>query len=246
MVQLIRQISPRDLMYANDRESYFVHGEAAMRCIRLAMNATERTTFGNILDFPSGHGRVLRMLKAGFPQARLTACDIDRDAVDFCAETFGAKPIHSVEDPGGIQLPGQYDLIWCGSLFTHLDARHWHGFLELFEEALMPYGLLVFTTAGRYTAEMARRGKARFWWTESMLASYDQTGFGYDEYEARIKDEIGIATYGQSLSSLRWVIQQVEKLARLRVVMAGERLWAAQDAIACEKGPNPGFGAEES
>jgi SAM-dependent methyltransferase len=234
------------MMYADDRENYFVFGDAAVRCIRLAMNATERTTFGNILDFPSGHGRVLRTLKAAFPEARLTACDMDRDGVDFCAETFGAKPIYSVEDPGRIELPGQYDLIWCGSLFTHLNAPRWQGFLELFEEALRPYGLLVFTTAGRYTAEMARRGKARFWWTESMLASYDQTGFGYDEYEARIKDEIGIATYGQSLSSLRWVMQQLEELALLRVVVAGERAWGAQDAIACEKGLNPGLGAEES
>src|SRR5436309_14349941 len=117
-------------MWRSDSKYYFEYGETAVRLIRLAMDATGtgQVPTHNVLDFPSGHGRVLRTLKAAFPRARLTACDIDHDAVDFCAETFGAEPIYSDEDPRAIELPGQYDLIWCGSLFTHLDAPRRAGF----------------------------------------------------------------------------------------------------------------------
>jgi SAM-dependent methyltransferase len=234
-------------MWRSDPEHYFEYGETALRCIQPAMAATDRASFENILDFPSGHGRVLRTLKAEFPRAHLTACDIDPDAVDFCAQTFGAKPIYSAEDPSAIDLPREYDLIWCGSLLTHLDAPRWRAFLGLFEAALRPYGLFVITTAGRYCAELARRDKARgFWWSGSMLAAYDRTGFGYSEYGADVKEEISITTYGQSIASLRWVIEQLEELKLLRIVFACERAWHGLDAIACQKGPYPGLGAEES
>ena len=94
-----------------------------------------------ILDLPSGHGRALRYLQAEYPEADLTACDIIRGAVEFCAETFGATPVYGKEDPADIEL-GTYDLIWCGSLVTHVDAPRWDDFLDLFENALEPGGLL--------------------------------------------------------------------------------------------------------
>ena len=79
-----------------------------------------------ILDFPCGHGRVLRYLRAEFPQAEITACDLLRDGVDFCAANFGAIPVYSDPDPSRIGLPRDaFDLIWVGSLFTHFDAARW-------------------------------------------------------------------------------------------------------------------------
>ncbi len=80
---------------------------------------------------PSGHGRVLRALKAAFPGAHLTACGHRRDGVEFCARVLGATPIVSRENPAEIELEGPYDLIWCGSLLTHMDAARWPGFLDL-------------------------------------------------------------------------------------------------------------------
>ena len=57
-----------------------------------------------ILDLPCGHGRVLRYLSAAFPEAEITACDIMREGVDFCASTFGAIPVYSQDDPQQIPL----------------------------------------------------------------------------------------------------------------------------------------------
>ena len=98
------------------------------------------------------------MLKAAFPGAHLTACDINRGGVDFCAETFGASPVYSAEAPTEISLPGPFDLIWCGSLFTHLDADRWPGFLKVVFWDLGVGGVAVLTTHGREAFRRLRRG----------------------------------------------------------------------------------------
>ncbi|MCI0464995.1 MAG: class I SAM-dependent methyltransferase, partial [Gemmataceae bacterium] len=36
------------------------------------------------LDLPSGYGRVTRLLAATIPAPRITAADVDREAVRFC------------------------------------------------------------------------------------------------------------------------------------------------------------------
>ncbi len=152
---MIEDISPRDHMF-RVRERYLRAGQKALDCIRLGMLAAERTTVASALDLPSGHGRVLRWIKAEFPDARLGAGDIDHDGVDFCAATFGATPVYGREDPADVEIDAPYELIWCGSLFTHLPPERWEGFLALFERALVPEGLLVFTTHGRRIAERIR------------------------------------------------------------------------------------------
>lgn len=87
---VINQISPRDAMY-DGPESYFANARQALDCVRLAALAAEKSKVWDLLDLPCGHGRILRMLKAEYPDARLTCCDIDRDGVDFCAKLFGAR-----------------------------------------------------------------------------------------------------------------------------------------------------------
>src|SRR6476620_8602013 len=92
---VIRTISPDEEMPIQDIEIYFSAGRSAVACINLAMHAAQKSASDvtRILDLPCGHGRILRYLKAAFPEAEITACDIRRDAVDFCASTFGAVPV---------------------------------------------------------------------------------------------------------------------------------------------------------
>src|SRR5690349_8568241 len=114
-ISVIEEISPHDEMYGGDPERYFKVGQSAIDFIQPALRATGLPAPERILDLPCGHGRVLRFLKAVFPNAELVACDINRDGVDFCAETFGARPVYSVDDARRVELPGTFDLIWCGS-----------------------------------------------------------------------------------------------------------------------------------
>src|SRR3954447_17954814 len=91
---LIDTVSPHDLMFDSSWANYVMIGASGLRCIRRALRRTGATP-QRILDFGCGHGRVLRFIRAAFPDAELTACDVDRDAVSFCARTFGAQPVYS-------------------------------------------------------------------------------------------------------------------------------------------------------
>lgn len=78
-------------------EHYFRVGLSALECIESALHIAKKSTddIKSILDLPCGYGRVLRTLKAAFPGATVTACDISKDGVDFCKNILGAKPLYS-------------------------------------------------------------------------------------------------------------------------------------------------------
>lgn len=234
--ELIREISPNDRMVTpRHPDAYFLWGDSALRCIRLAMEAVGMETSRSILDFPCGHGRVLRTLRAAFPEASLTACDIDRDGVDFCAETFGAEGVYSNDDLSAIRLREDFDLIWVGSLFTHLPAERWPLFLEFLQQRLGLGGLLVFTVHGPWYAEQIRAGTSPLGGVsegalEKMLREYDNAGFGFSEYPNR-------DSYGLSLSSPTVVTERLETFEQMRLVLYLERGWRGhQDVVAYQRG----------
>jgi SAM-dependent methyltransferase len=246
--EVISEISPDDEMHRTDADYYFHFGEAALYCVGLAMLATRRTNFSSILDLPCGHGRVLRKLKAAFPNAKLTACDIDKDGVEFCARVFSAAPVHSKENPDEIELDDSFDLIWCGSLLTHLNGDRWPDFLSFFESRLTDRGLLLFTVHGRFAAELMRRRKHTYGLEtdqqDAVLRGLERDGFGFVEYEQSLKDRLSIGTYGISMSAPGWVFDRLQARPHLRVVRYAERAWGGQDVVACIKQPLPGVGAE--
>ena len=179
---------PRPAPAGNGSARFFERGQSALGCIEAAIEAADRLlpqevsrSIDRILDMPCGRGRVMRVVSDAFPDAELTACDIDRDAVDFCAEAYGAVPLYSNEDPARIETGAVFDLIWCGSLFSHLDADRWPGFLRFFETHLRPWGLLLFTTSGRFHAQNVVPRDREPDLAEAMRAGYAQTGFAYED-----------------------------------------------------------------
>jgi SAM-dependent methyltransferase len=178
-----------------------------------------------------GYGRVLRVLKVAYPDAGFTACDLDRNAVDFCAEVFGAGRVYSSVHPEEVRFDDRFDLVWCGSLFTHLSEERFEGFLDVLSDSLLPGGLLLFTThrssdpnllaaLGGLTPEQAER----------MARDYRHGGFGYAEYER----ERGV---GLAVASPEWVSAQVEKRRHLRLAALLRAAWKApvplQDVVGC-------------
>jgi SAM-dependent methyltransferase len=197
----------------------------------LALLAAGREDPASVLDFACGHGRVMRSLKAAFPDARLTASDIDRAGIDFCARTFGAVPIESAEDPEKIEIEDRFDLIWVGSMFTHLDADRWVGFLRLFESVLEPGGVLVFTTAGRFVIDKMKIGKQsvglRGEQVDRLIMDFERDGFGYQEYVRR-------PGWGLARASPAWVCARLDDVPELRLVSYFERGWLnSQDVVSC-------------
>jgi SAM-dependent methyltransferase len=254
-MEVIRTISPDDTMIrypplGGGRKQYFALAEEVVKIIRWALRAVDADEPGSILDYPSGHGRVLRMLRAAFPDARLTAADIDHHAVNFCVETFGAEPIYSHMHSHEVPPDAQFDLIWCGSLLTHLNADRIREFLELFESRLSPGGLVLFTTSGRAGYGVLRRllpdtdpaevspadidaARQYFPFPDDSLPAFarafEDEGFAFLDLAEGVR-------YGTSLASPAWVCRELERLPRLRLVHYMERGWGSvQDVVACRR-----------
>jgi SAM-dependent methyltransferase len=212
-------ISPHDGMYNPDwPRAYSFWGKSGVLSIQRALDLTGVVP-GRILDLPSGYGRVLRWIATAYPDARLTACDIDADAVGFCAREFAATPVVSSMEPEEIPLE-RYDVIWVGSLFTHLDAHLWPRFLGKLAAHLD--GVMAFTTAGEHVAEKMRAGEHLGVDAEALLAAYDRTGFGYAAYPGQ--------AYGLARAKQAWVLQMLEQLP-LEVVDVTARGWAQRQDV---------------
>src|SRR5438874_890183 len=81
----------------------------------------------------------------------------------------GAFPVISQQRARDIAIQQRFDLIWCGSLLTHLNSNAWSEFLGLFDLLLDPGGALVFTTHGRWVAERMRRGRYYYGLSEEQI-----------------------------------------------------------------------------
>lgn len=243
--EVIRTLSPNEVMNREDRtfpEEYWEAGRSALTAIRAGLEAARMpaSSVRRVLDLPCGHGRVMRYLRAAFPQADLTACDLLKDGVDFCASVFGASPIYSQEDAAKIPIDdNEYDLIWVGSLFTHLDAPRWVSLLAKLGASLREGGLLVFSTHGDYVyrrmsgLEDTSSYGLPYWRVTRALYHYERSGFGYGNYT---DDD----NYGVSLSDPHWVLSTVTAQRGLRCVYFAERAWhGVQDVYACVKKSHP-------
>jgi SAM-dependent methyltransferase len=232
MIEVSREISPKDGFHQKAPDGYFRVGQKAVRRIRMAMLEAGVRELTSILDFGCGYGRVLRALSASFPEAKLTACDINRDGVDFCAETFGATPVYSASESKDIPLEGPFDLIWAGSVFSHLSAVRWTDFLGSFEALLAPRGLLVFTAQGHRTATAFRRRE--FPWltqdrwvemVESLISGFREQGFSYQDYPG--------ANWGLALAKPWWICAELDRHPELRLLGIREHGWGYQDVVSC-------------
>lgn len=129
-----------------DAAHYARVGRSAIEAIGRALADAERgfDDVRSCLDMPCGYGRVLRMLAQEIAPERITACDINRQAIRFCATQFGVTPLRSTPNLDHMRL-GRHDLIWCGSLVTHLDEERVAQLLRSFTAALLPGGIAIVT-----------------------------------------------------------------------------------------------------
>jgi SAM-dependent methyltransferase len=228
-----RDVLPDDPMYIYNPELYFHAGSDALEKIRLALVAAQRDSVGTILDFACGGGRVLRYLRAAFPEAAITGCDLYEAGLEFLAETFSVQPVAAQLDIDDYELEGPFDLIWVGSLFTHLGSDDWGRLLALFQETLSPRGVLVFTVYGRNIAQELRLGREKLDLKDEHIAQilreYDETGFGF------FPDLNPEVNHGDALASRSWVCSKLDGFPQLQLVLYTENAWLGQDVIACVK-----------
>lgn len=130
------------------RFHYFRSGRSIARSLMSVL----RWRFGNdlarleaLLDFASGYGRVTRFLAAAIPAERLWVSDVYAAGVDFQRKRFGVHGFASTVAPEDLQAPRTFDAILVTSLFTHLAAARFVGWLGMLLSLLRSGGVLCFS-----------------------------------------------------------------------------------------------------
>ena len=193
------------MLVPNGEGHYLSVGISAAQNIFAAIEARGLDAVSGILDMPCGHGRITRVLRAAFPHAKLSVCDLDEDGVAFCTKNFDAKPLISRSDFRSLNFGEQFDLIWVGSLITHLPQQATRDFIAFALRHLSPRGVAVVSAHGSFSAGRMYAGDnygiepndAR-----QMMHEYFATGYGYADYPTAKAES---TSYGISLTSRRWI-----------------------------------------
>ncbi|MFC4252577.1 class I SAM-dependent methyltransferase [Sinimarinibacterium flocculans] len=196
-VPMVTTVSKGDGMYSGDSEYYLQAGASALSLLFQSLEAagTRRADVGAVLDYACGFGRVTRWLAACFP-GMVHAADLDPSAVDAVGKLIGVPTTHIAKDLS-VRLLGSYDLIWVGSLLTHLNEADIVEVLRYLGGHLTSRGLLVVTTHGPYVAERLRSREKTYNLEETAVAAlverYDAQGSAFAAYR-------GMTDYGISLT----------------------------------------------
>lgn len=164
----------------------------------------------------------MRFLVHQFPEAEITACELGRGPVEFCVSTFGALPAYSSPNLDEVSLDKKFDLIWCGSLVTHLNEFGIVSLIQLFRRHMVPGALLVFTTHGDFVPVKMLTRDFDYGLTAEQIVrigdNYRRIGYGFEEYA-------GERNYGVSLSSPDWIRARVREIGGLQEVFFKGRGW---------------------
>jgi len=227
------RVAAKDRMYNGNDAYYLEVGANALHLIDRSLAAISRRSdeIRLLLDYACGFGRVLRWLCAAFPQAQIVAADADAKAIAAVKELFEVDTF-TLDRSLRENIGNDFDLIWVGSLATHLPEEALQALLFRLHSLLSNHGLLVATIHGHYVAGRISRGEKNYGLdaseTEALLESYRRDGYGFGAYP-------GQSSYGIAVSTASKVLSMCE-VAHLRPILFQERAWVRhQDCFAVVK-----------
>jgi SAM-dependent methyltransferase len=229
-----QHLNPNDKEFIVRTEEHIRHyysvGADATRVIVNALLANSRQPPQSILDFPSGSGRVTRHLRAFFPEARIVASDLYDDHLDFCREAFEIDCILSQVNVNKLDFGEKFDLIFCGSLLTHLPEALFSDTINLLGRSLSDSGIAVVTLHGRFSDHLQATRPNFYLPDENYEVAAEgvrRTGFGYVDYTHNVLQGIFDKEEGYGIALVRphWVMRLLEPRTDLRLLGYVERGW---------------------
>ena len=224
-------IDPRDEIYrffathplaANPIREYLADGWRTLSELMVVMESVDRalTRSRSVLEFASGFGRFTRHLARILP-GRVTVSDLQPGSVEFARAQFGVQGFYSSADPSRLVIPGEYDVVFVLSMFTHLPPKRWTEWLRALYAAVAPGGVLVFSVHNE--ARGSELGISFDAEGAHFIASSESTALGAD-------------AYGTTFTTRPFVERQVATALPGRAVPYRElAFWDGQDAVVVER-----------
>jgi SAM-dependent methyltransferase len=178
-----------------------------------------------ILDLPCGHGRVARHLRHRWPDAIVNVADTDKEGVKFCVDVLGCTKVETRIEFDDLNLNQRFDLIWVGSLITHLPEENTCAFLRFIKRHLSETGSALITSHGTHVAgriKQASINHSSAYGLEDekigpLFAQFIKNGYGYAPYYHS-------EDYGISVTSRRWWHNTAEQVG-LKIEGYEDLLW---------------------
>ncbi|HEX3886257.1 MAG TPA: class I SAM-dependent methyltransferase [Phenylobacterium sp.] len=137
----------------------------------------------SVMDFASGYGRLTRILEQKLEPRQIWVSDIYQDAMAYQGRAFGVNTVNSTPDPAAYMHAGLHDIVFVGSLFSHLPIPLFHAWLERLYRLVAPGGVLAFSVHDEgYLAPAEPRdpsGLSYFRMSESGTLDADIYGMSY-------------------------------------------------------------------
>jgi SAM-dependent methyltransferase len=237
-----RRISPNDGMFAGNIEHYFACGESALRVLLEAIELAAALTPARILDYGAGAGRVTRWLRAAFPDAAISCCDLREGDMEFLRGLCGAETWPVGADIDALNIPGRYDLVWVGSVITHFSESKTKTLITRLLSACEPGGLVVLSFHGQFAVERHEGTPFKYidddgW--QQIKHGYAERGYGYADYKPGWGADPALVRqygYGVSVCTPEWMHSLVTGLAGSRLVFVKPRSWDGHhDVVAIQR-----------
>lgn len=200
---------------------YFKSGVMSFETVQKVAEAARRPfeDIGSFLDFACGYGRVTRFVIQEMDPQRIWVSDIYQDAVSFQERHFGVNGFYSKTEPSEVQFPRRFEVIYVGSLFSHLPSSRFEEWLIRLYGVLEEDGILILST---HSEKAVPPGVP--------LGEDGFTFIPFSESRSLSKDE-----YGSAYVRKDWIERLAARLGMTNLYCMAEELCEQQDVYVISK-----------
>lgn len=224
---------PPDSLRMGYGKNYLNSGQENVAKMRAALKSAGHPLVRGqrILEFGCACGRMLRWLCDVSDRSEVWGVDIDATCIAWSSQNL-SPPFHFVTISTSAHLPFEdryFDLIFAGSVFTHIDDMTQAWFLEL-RRVLKPGGVLYVTIHDKHTIELLRSSDlsdrlTRFLREDQKASEWARSDFA--------KFTIGRATDSQVFYDVDYLKKSLEPFFKLLSVE--EEAYGYQTGILLER-----------